>query len=273
MKWILLIILLLFLLYLFLISPRLSFKKRMNAYEGVMFAHRGYHDIDQGIPENSMPAFKRALDHGYGIELDVHLSLDGEIVVFHDDTLKRICASTETVEELTAKDLTSRRLSGTREHMPLLKDVLKLVNGQVPLLIELKIPTKEADELCSKVNELMKEYTGPYLIQSFNTMGLKWYKRHAPHVLRGQLSSNLVKSDPDKPWLYRFAVKHMLCNALGRPDFISYKLLDLPNPSLGILKRFYRTPVAVWTLRTPSALRTGKKNYDMQIFENRRKKS
>ncbi len=273
MKWVLLIILLLFLLYLFMISPRLSFKKRMNAYEGVMFAHRGYHDIDQGIPENSMSAFRRAMDHGYGIELDVHLTKDGEVVVFHDDTLKRICGSTETVEELTAKELTSRRLSETWERIPLFSDVLKLVNGQVPLLIELKIPTKEADELCSKVNSILKNYNGPYLIQSFNTMGLKWYKKNAPHVLRGQLSSNLVKSDPDKPWIFRFAVKHMLCNALGRPDFISYKLLDLPNPSLKILKYFYKTPVAVWTLRTPSALRTGKRHYDMQIFENRCKKS
>ncbi len=273
MKWILLIILLLFLLYLFLISPRLSFKKRMNAYEGVMFAHRGYHDIDRGIPENSMPAFKRAMEHGYGIELDVHLTCDGEVVVFHDDSLKRICGSGETVESLTAKDLTSRRLSGTKERIPLFKDVLDLVDGQVPLLIELKLSTKDADRFCSTVNDLLKDYTGPYLIQSFNTMVLKWYRSHAPHVLRGQLSSNLVKSDPDKPWIFRFAVKHMLCNALGRPDFISYKLLDLPNPSLGILKQFYKTPVAVWTLRTPSALKTGKKHYDMQIFENRCKKS
>lgn len=267
MKWLILIIVILFMLYLFMIAPRLSFKKRMAAYRGIMFAHRGYHNIKRGVPENSMLSFRKAIARGYGIELDVHLSADGKLVVFHDDTLKRICGRKETIESLTARELTRCRLSGTAETIPLLDDVLQLVHGQVPLLIEMKIPT-DSVEICEKLYQRLQNYNGAYLIQSFNTMGLQWFKKNAPHILRGQLSSSLTCSDKEPTWVLRFAVENLLCNTIGRPDFISYKLNDLPNPSVWFLKNFFKTPVAVWTLRTSKALRIGKKNYYMQIFED-----
>ena len=267
MKWLVLIIVILFMLYLFMIGPRLSFKKRMAAYYGIMFAHRGYHNINHGIPENSMLSFRKAIAMGYGIELDIHLSADGNLVVFHDDTLERVCGRKETVESLTSKELMKCRLSGTSETIPLLDDVLQFVHGQVPLLIEMKIPT-DSVEICEKLYQRLQNYDGSYLVQSFNTMGLQWFKKNAPHILRGQLSSRLTRSDKDPAWALRFAVENLLCNVVGRPDFISYKLNDLPNPSVWLLKNFFKTPVAVWTLRTSRALRVGKKNYYMQIFEN-----
>jgi glycerophosphoryl diester phosphodiesterase len=239
----------------------------MYAYHGLMFAHRGYHNADHGIPENSMPAFQKAIAKGYGIELDLHLTADGELVVFHDDTLTRMCGRDDVIESMTSKELTRCRLLNTRETIPLFRDVLALVDGQVPLLIELKIPSHSMD-ICEETYLQLQSYTGSYMIQSFNTMGLKWFRTHAPHVLRGQLSSNLTRSHKENSWLLRFVVKHLLCNAIGRPDFISYKLHDLPSPGVWILKNIFRAPIAVWTLRTPKALRTGKAKYDIQIFEN-----
>lgn len=255
-----------FCLYLLITAPRLSEQKRMKAYDHIMFAHRGYHNADLGIPENSMSAFRAALEHGYGIELDVHLTADEKLVVFHDNTLDRVCGQSGMVEALTYAELETCTLLGTHERMPLLEDVLHLVHGQVPLLIELKIPT-HSYMICEKVYQSLQNYNGTYLIQSFNTFGLRWFKLHAPEVLRGQLSSRLTKDPLEEPWITRFMVEHLLTNFLGRPDFISYKLADLPHPAVWLLRTGFGCPVAVWTLRTRKALKEGVTRYDIQIFE------
>lgn len=235
-------------------------------YRGTCFAHRGYHSIENGIPENSMPAFRQALSHGYGIELDVHLTKDDRLVVFHDDTLNRVCKKSGTIEDLTVPELKTCRLQDTEEQIPLFEDVLSLVNGQVPLLIELKIPGRST-AICQHVHKALSCYHGNYMIQSFNTMGLFWYRRHAPEVLRGQLSSRLTKDPLKELWFLRFLAENLLLNFLGRPDFISYKLKNLPKFTVSFLRKFFGTPTAVWTLRTPEALLEGKRCYDMQIFE------
>ncbi len=252
--------------YLFALLPRLSKRGQMAQYRHTMFAHRGYHNIEKGIPENSMKAFRAALEHNYGIELDVHLTKDRYPVVFHDDTLDRMCGHPGTIERMTLSELQSCRLLGTDEPIPLLRDVLSLVDGQVPLLVELKIPTHSLS-ICRKTYELLKEYHGDYLVQSFHTMGIHWFRLHAPDVLRGQLSSGLTKKKSKEPWLLKFSVEHLLLNLLGRPDFISYKLDDLPTWEVSLLRRFFHVPLAVWTLRTREALKEGVLHYDMQIFE------
>lgn len=263
------IIIFLIVSYFYLIWPRCSRKKQIRPFLHTMFAHRGYHCIEHGIPENSMPSFRAAISHGYGIELDVHLSKDGQLVVFHDDTLDRICGRPEAIESLSLKELQTCHLSNTKEKIPLLTDVLSLVNGQVPLLIELKIP-KSSLGICEKTWNILSKYQGPYMVQSFNTLGIWWFRRHVPHVLRGQLSSNLTADNLPEPWILTFVVKHLLANVLGRPDFISYKLADLPSFEVWFLKRILHLPIAVWTLRTPDALKKGKMYYDMQIFEKKK---
>ena len=263
---VIIILLFFFLLYLFLIFPRTSEQERMQKWHSRMFAHRGLHNITEGIPENSMPAFRAAIENGYGIELDLHITSDGQIVVFHDDTLNRMCGITGTIEHMSYTELRGLCLKGTPEHIPLFKDVLTLVDGKVPLLIEFKLPTKSAS-VCEKAYEYLKNYEGEYLVQSFNTMGVRWFKLHAPHVLRGQLASRLTKENGSEPWILKFAVQNLLCNFVGRPDFISYKLTDLPQLSVSILQHILHTPIAVWTLNTEKKLHTGIKKYDMQIFE------
>lgn len=264
--WIAVICFLLFTLYLFLLLPGRSGQRRMSRYKHTMFAHRGYHCIEKGIPENSMKAFRAAIKNNYGIELDVHLTLDGNLVVFHDDTLSRVCGRPGSVEGATLEHLKSCRLLGTSERIPLLSEVLSLVDGKVPLLIELKIPGRSL-KVCRETYELLKSYRGDYLIQSFHTLGIFWFRLHAPEVLRGQLSSRLTKSNSKEPWILRFVTEHLLCNILGRPDFISYKLADLPQPEVRLLRHFFHVPLAVWTLRTREALKEGILHYDMQIFE------
>ncbi len=253
-------------LYLFALLPESSRREQMAAYYGTMFAHRGYHCHGKGIPENSIPAFKAAIKKDYGIELDIHITKDRQLVVFHDDTLARMCKNDKRPEEMTLQELKGCTLLDTKEHIPTLEEVLSLIGGRVPLLIELKMPDSST-ALCKRAYKTLKNYHGPYLIQSFNTLGLRWFYENAPHILRGQLASNLTKSDKKPHFLFRFLAKHLLLNFWGHPDFISYKLSDLPTPNTTLIRKIFNTPFAVWTLRDKKALEEGIRYYDMQIFE------
>ena len=157
MHVVIILLILFILLYCFAIFPEMSRQKRMKAFHGIMFAHRGLHSKTHGIPENSMSAFRAAIQKNYGIELDLHLTRDGELVVFHDDDLKRVCGRPERPEDLTAAELTKCTLLGTKEHIPLFRDVLALVNDQVPLLVELKIPERNM-QICQKAYEMLRSY-------------------------------------------------------------------------------------------------------------------
>lgn len=238
----------------------------MKPFFGAEFAHRGLFSNQNNIPENSMKAFQEAVKHHVGIELDVHLTKDGKAVVFHDDTLTRMCHKDGVIEKMDYEDLQRCYLNHTSEKIPLLTDVLSYVNGRVPLLIELKLPTKDM-RLCREVSSLLASYRGNYLIQSFNTLGLVWFRRHAPHILRGQLSSNLTKTRESEPWIACFLVRFLLLNWVGKPDFISYKFKDSHNSSLRMINFLFHTPIAVWTLRTPNEFQEGKRRFQMVIFE------
>ena len=255
--------------YFYCIMPRFTRKEQTKRFAHQLFAHRGLFNPKLGIPENSMPAFSRAIEKGYGIELDVQVTKDNRIVVFHDYSLGRMCGIDIPLETKTYAELQELCLQNTRETIPLLSDVLKLVNGQVPLLVEIKLHSFHTYP-CALVDQLLQEYHGSYCIESFNSLALLWYRRHRPEVVRGQLSSNLTADNLPEPWILTFIVKHLLGNVLGRPDFISYKLADLPRFEVWFLKHILHLPVAVWTLRTPDALKKGRLSYDMQIFEKKK---
>lgn len=262
----LVLFLIVILLYFFLIFPRVGKRRDVLSITPHMFAHRGYHNIERRIPENSMAAFRAAIRKGYGIELDLHLSRDGQLIVFHDYDLRRLCGSPGVVEHMTYDELSRYSLLDTDEKIPLFQDVLSVVNGQVPLLVELKIPTSSL-EICQKTYALLENYPGSYMVQSFNSMGLRWFRKHAPSVLRGQLSSHLTTEKTGEPWFLRFIVQNLFCNFIGRPDFISYRQSDLPHPVVLLLKYLFHTPIAVWTLKTWEDLKKGTSRYHIQIFE------
>lgn len=267
MSGIILVIVTLAALYLWMLAPRITHRRQMQAFLGTKWSHRGLHCMDRGIPENSMAAFGRAVKEGLGIELDVHLTKDKKLAVFHDDTLERMCGRQGKIENLSYSDIAKCYLKGTSEKIPLLSDVLAYVRGRVPLLIEIKLPDKNT-AICVELAKVLQEYTGSFLVQSFNCLALRWFKKHQGNILRGQLSSNLVKSDAAPHRLVRYCVKYLVSDCLCRPDFISYKLEDAKNISLWILKKVFSVPVAVWTVRTSSAMLRAQKGYDMYIFEN-----
>ena len=271
MKWLLIIGILVscLLLYLFLIAPHLGGRERMHPFLGVRWAHRGLHSAQSGIPENSMAAFRAAVREGYGIELDVHLSKDNKIVVFHDDTFDRVCAKSGTVEETDYREMRSYTLLDTKEKIPLLRDVLAFVDGRVPLLIEVKLPTTDT-KICEYLERELKEYKGRYMIQSFNCFVLHWIKKYHSDVLRGQLSENLTRTGKHPHYVFRFLVKNLLTNALCRPDFISYKMSDTANVSLWLNQYLFRAPIAVWTLHGEKEIRQAKRRFQMYIFERGR---
>ena len=170
------VVLLLFLLYMILIMPRLH-KPDCSALLHQYYAHRGLHDLEAGVPENSMKAFRLAIEKGFGMEMDVQLSKDGIPVVFHDATLTRMCGVEKRVNELTLAELKQLSLAGTQERIPTFQEFLTLVNGQVPLIIEIKMDKRD-DRIPEAVNEQLRGYQGVYCIESFHPSAPIWYRKH-----------------------------------------------------------------------------------------------
>jgi glycerophosphoryl diester phosphodiesterase len=154
------------------------------AFQQALIAHRGLWRSG-GAPENSLAAFEAACRAGYGIELDVRLSADGEAMVYHDDTLERLTASAGLVEEQTADELQALRLLGSCETIPTLDQVLALIDGRTPLLVELKTPVGQEGLLERRVAERLADYAGPVAVLSFNAEALAWLASHAPTLRRG----------------------------------------------------------------------------------------
>jgi glycerophosphoryl diester phosphodiesterase len=173
----------------FLIAPGRSSKEKRAPFAGRNFAHRGLHRLDKSVPENSLPAFDAAARIGYGVELDVRITKDGELVVFHDDNTKRVCGVDGRVEDLTWPELCKLRLCGTEYGIPLLTEVLELLGRRCPVIIELKRGGRNR-ELCKKTYGIMKKSGGRYCVESFDPRIVGWFRHHAPEVLRGQLASD-----------------------------------------------------------------------------------
>ena len=233
-----------------LLRPRRN-QPGWEALEGFRFAHRGLHDPGQRIPENSMTAFRRAMEHGFGAELDVHLMADGNLAVVHDSNLKRVCGTDVLIEDLTAPDLKDYPLAGTEERIPLFRDVLALFEGKTPLVIELKVERDNAAALTDAVMAALKGWKGTYCVESFHPAVLLRLKERYPHVLRGQLSQNFLRdSEVENLSLpVRFILTNLLTTAVTRPDFIAYNWRDRGNLSLKLMRALYGVHEVGWTVR------------------------
>lgn len=210
------------------------------------YAHRGLHKRDKSIPENSIAAFERAARRGYGIELDVQLSRDGRVVVFHDDTLNRVCGVDSRVDELTYDELRQLRLCGTEYTIPLFSEVLKTVRGRGPLIVELK-NGRHNSELCEKTYAMLRRYNGEYCIESFNPFIVRWFKLNAPEVVRGQLAGPAESYEGEVNPVTAFILSNVLLNFLSRPQFIAYKIA--PKPFTVRLSEFLGAMKVCWTSR------------------------
>ena len=252
--------------YLFASAPGIHKKTKWQHLTGWDYAHRGLYDNEHGIPENSMAAFRRAVDKGYGIELDVHLTADNQLVVFHDDTLTRMCGMNKKISSFLYSDLMQLRLLGTEEGIPLFKDVLELIDGKVPLIIELKVDGSNQNLLCPLVWQLLSRYKGDYCIESFHPFVLQWFKRHEPQVVRGHLSCNFFKENPHCD-IVLFLMSNLMTNFFTHPDFIAYKYLDLDNPAVIYNRKLFHIMTVVWTIPGKPTYDRFKNKVDAMIFE------
>ena len=252
--------------YLFASAPGIHKKTKWQHLTGWDYAHRGLYNNEHGIPENSMAAFRRAVDKGYGIELDVHLTADNQLVVFHDDKLTRMCGVNKKISSFLYSDLMQLRLLGTEEGIPLFKDVLELIDGKVPLIIELKVDGSNQNLLCPLVWQLLSRYKGDYCIESFHPFVLQWFKRHEPQVVRGQLSCNFFKENPHCD-IVLFLMSNLMTNFFTHPDFIAYKYLDLDNPAVIYNRKLFHIMTVVWTIPGKPTYDRFKNKVDAMIFE------
>ena len=256
---------LLFCIYLLLIRTKKAHDK-IAAYRGVNLAHRGLHG--EGAAENSMTAFRRAKEAGFGVELDVRLSKDGELVVFHDDTLTRVAGVERRVDELTLAELRECRLSGTDDTIPTLREVFDLIDGSIPILIEIKEKTGSSAVTRQLLAEL-KSYDGPYIVESFDPMAISAFRKGRREVPLGILSRRFCDLEQHKGSPLYFALQNMLFNFLSVPDFVAYRHSDANTLSLKLARSLFGTVTVAWTTRSAEEGEAAKKNgFDCIIFEN-----
>ena len=249
---------------LFLVRPRA--KQPSDARLLCDYAHRGLHG--GGVPENSLAAFEKACAEGFGIELDVQLSSDGEVMVFHDYTLVRMTGVEKKVCDLTAEELGELCLAETEEKIPTLREVLALVDGRVPLLVELKGENGNTS-LCPKVAALLSEYRGPYCIESFNPLLLRAMRKELPDVFYGLLYTNLwrEKKGNKKRSMLDLLLSVMFFNFLAKPNFVAYKEIYRDELCVRLATKFYRAPRFVWTVRSEENLALAHRLSEYPIFE------
>ena len=225
-------------------------------------AHRGFHD--ETAPENSLKAFKNAIEHDYSIELDVHPLEDGTPIVFHDETLKRLTGEDGYITKVkNVEELKKFNLLNTKEKIPTLQEALDLINGQTPVFIEIK--DQNINSTFEKnIYEVVKNYKGEFAVMSFNPYSLKWFKQNAPEIIRGQLSC-LFKNEK-LSFFKKFALKRMFLNkTVSQPQFIAYKYDEVPNK---YIKKYKDLPLLVWCVPSQQEYMKVAKHCDNIFFEN-----
>ena len=231
---------------------------------GFRYAHRGLHG--PGAPENSLAAFRRAAERGYGAELDVRLTKDGRLAVIHDATLERMCGVPGRVADWTAAELSALRLGDTEERVPFLEEVLPLFAGRAPLIVELKTDWRSAAELARRTVECLDRFSIDYCVESFDPRPLLWLRRHKRSVLRGQLSQNFHRRPSGQGLWNRLALTNLLYNVFTRPDFVAYRFGDQGRLAVRLCRRS-GVRMAYWTLRSWADIILAEQEGALVIFE------
>ncbi len=253
-------------LCLFLIAPGRHARKRGAAIPRVPYAHRGLHG--NGVPENSLTAFRLAAEKGCGIELDVHLTKDGQLAVIHDASVKRMCGAEENVVCMTAEEIHALRLGGTEEPLPFLEEVLEAVGEyRPPLIVELKSDGESWKTLPKRALETLRTYRGFWCVESFDPRMLREIRKLSPGTVRGQLAYDARLAGEKHREIYYFFGAHLLMDFLSRPDFIAYRHDTDRNLSFRLVKRLFRPVLTAWTVQSPEDFKRLRHAYDIQIFE------
>lgn len=237
----------------------------LAALRGWKYAHRGLHDDEK--PENSMAAFRAALENGYGIELDIHLIKDGNLAVIHDSSLSRVTGKDGKITDLTTGDLANYHLNGTEETIPTFRQVLDLYAGKAPLIIELK-EDGNAEALVDAAVKAMEGYEGPYCMESFDPRCVHILRKKYPHIIRGQLTENYFRTGSKLPAPIKWAMKNQVLNFWTMPDFVAYKYRDLNTLSNTLVRKFWGVEGVTWTLQTQEEFDDAVAKGWIPIFEN-----
>lgn len=233
--------------------------------QGWKYAHRGLHDAER--PENSMVAFRAALENGYGIEFDIHLIKDGNLAVMHDRSLLRTTGIDADITGLTTEELANYHLNGTEETIPTFSQVLELFAGKAPLIIELKADDN-AEALVDAAVKAMEGYEGPYCMESFDPRCVRILRKKYPHIVRGQLTEDYFNSKSALPAPLKWVLKNQVLNFLTLPDFVAYKYSDLSTFSNVLVRKFWGTAGVTWTLQTQEEFDDAVAQGWIPIFEN-----
>ncbi|HIJ54844.1 MAG TPA: glycerophosphodiester phosphodiesterase [Deltaproteobacteria bacterium] len=226
-------------------------------------AHRGLHDIRRQIPENSIPAFMDAVDHGFPIELDIRRTLDNQIVVCHDSNLLRLTGSNQHIEALPLQSIKDLRLRNTEFRIPLFEDILKAVDEKVPILIDIK-NEKTAGVFENKIYEIIGNYSGKFAVESFNPLTLQWFKNNAPGILRGRVGYD--HNAESFKFLRRYLIGRFLKDPVGSPDFLACDIRCRPYWAV----QFHRRKGVVilgWTAKNKKQMTACGKYFDNLMFE------
>ena len=252
-------------LYLFCLCGRTNHPD-MSKLRKWSYAHRGLHD--ENLPENSMGAFRAAMDAGCGIELDIHLMKDGNLAVIHDSTLERVTGQKGVVEDLTTEQLTQYHLGGTKETIPQFQQVLDLYAGKAPLIVELKCVNGNHAALCNAACQMLDRYDGLYCMESFDPRAVAWLRKNRPDICRGQLSENWMHKKIGIPGILKWALTYHISNVFTRPDFIAYKYSDRKAFGTDICRKWLCVQGVSWTLRSREEYDTATNEGWIPIFEN-----
>jgi len=244
-----------------------AYHSELDVLQNWNYAHRGLHS--DGVPENSMEAFRLAKEAEYGIELDVHLLADGNLAIMHDSLLQRTTGAPGRIEDLTTEQLINYHLEGTGYTIPLFRDVLDMIDGAVPLIVEIKAVGSNYKELCEKACNMLKDYSGVYCMESFDPRCVYWLKKNRPQIIRGQLTENYFLSKTSKlPAFLKFVLQYQMLNFLTYPDFVAYRFSDRKNISNWIVRNIWKVQGVTWTLRDPKEHKIALEEKWIPIFEN-----
>lgn len=220
-------------------------------------AHRGYHDLNQTRWENTLSAFEAAIEKDYAIECDVHLSADGVAVVFHDEKMERLTGQTGTVHEKTAAELAQIKVGGTDDHVPTLAEMLALVRGRVPIVIELKGSQGNDDGLVAAVASALKGYEGKVALMSFAHWHVRKFAKETPGIPGGLTAEGRTAADLEAHF-------SMLAHPI---EFVSFGVMDLPNPFVSFVREKLDMPVITWTVREKWSQDVTAAHADQMTFE------
>ena len=241
----------------------------MRAMRRFRYAHRGLYDKAAGIPENSLSAFSRAVAHGFGVELDVHLLRDGSLAVFHDSDIRRMTGRAGYLEDLSAEELGDYPLDGTKETIPQFCDVLALFEDTgLPIIVELKSFRDNYAALTERTMRELDKFRVVYCVESFDPRCVAWVRKHRPEVIRGQLSQNFMKDRGKLSLPMAFATTHLLSNIMVQPDFVAYRFKDRKKWAPRLCRRIYGAQRVYWTIRSKEELSIAESDGAIAIFEH-----